>query len=344
MKALIKPNPAPGAELSTVQLPAIGPRDILIKVKAAAICGTDVHIYDWTPYAQARVKPPMVFGHEFCGEVLEVGPNVTRVKPGDLIAGETHVPCEHCFLCETGLQHICKDMKILGVHIPGIFSEYAVIPETIAWRIPPDTPATVGAVLEPIGVGVHAIYAADVRGTNVLITGCGPIGLAAIGVAKALGAWRVIASDISEKRLEFARQWGADVTVNVKSEDVVEVARSLTQGLGVDVAIEASGAPSAIRQTFASVRRAGEVVLFGLPGAPVEIDLVEGVIYKEVAVKGITGREMWRTWYQVMSLLESGAIDARKLVTHEFPMSEFHKAMEVAKSGEAAKVILYPGV
>lgn len=343
MQALVKARPEPGAELSTEAIPQLKPFDVLVRVKAAAICGTDVHIYDWTPYAQARVKPPMVFGHEFCGEVVATGPNVTRVATGDLIAGETHVPCGNCLLCNTGLEHVCKDMKILGVHIPGVFSEYAVIPESVAWKLPADTPPLVGAILEPVGVGVHAAYAADVRGATVLVTGCGPIGLTTIGVVKSLGARLVIASDVSEKRLELAREFGADIAVSPLRENVVELARSATSGLGVDVAIEASGAASAVRQALASTRRAGQVVLFGLMGGPVALDLVEDVIYKELNIKGITGREMWRTWYQVMEIVRSGAIDVKKLVTHEFHMSEFEEAIKVAKSGGAGKVVLYPG-
>lgn len=342
IRALVKDKAEPGAIYTTTNLPPIGPRDVLVKVEATAVCGTDVHIYDWTPYAQARVKPPMVFGHEFCGLVVDAGPNVTRVKVGDRIAGETHVPCEHCLLCDTGYQHICQDMKILGVHMTGAFAEYVVIPETIAWRLPEGTPAKVGAVLEPVGVGVHAAYSADVRGASVLVTGCGPIGLVAIRTAKALGAKLVIASDLSEKRLEMARQWGADLAVNPKSVDPVIASKEATHGLGVDVAIEASGSPVAIREALSSIRRVGQAVLFGLPGANVELDLVGDVIYKEATVKGITGREMWRTWYQVMDLIESGIIDAAGLVTHELPMARFEEGMAIAKSGSAGKVVLYP--
>lgn len=342
MRALVKTNAGSGGEMVSVPVGTPGDHDILVKIKAAAICGTDIHIYDWTPYAQARVKPPMVFGHEFCGEVVEVGKNVSRVQVGDLIAGETHIPCGHCFLCDTGLQHICKEMKILGVHVPGIFSEWAVIPESIAWKLPGDFSPKIGAVLEPAGVAVHAVYAADVRGATLVVTGCGPIGLVAIGAARALGAARIIVSDISQKRLEMAREWGADLIVNPRSDNLVEVVRDATKGLGADVVIEASGAASAVKDALKSVRRAGAAVLFGLPGGPVELDLVEDVIYKEILLHGITGRAMWGTWYQVMDLVSSGAIDLDKLVTHEFDMSQFQDAFKVAKSGEVGKVLLYP--
>lgn len=342
VRALVKPAPAIGAELTTVPLEAMGPTDITVKVKATAICGTDIHIYDWTPYAQARLKPPMVFGHEFCGDVIAVGSNVTRVKVGDMIAGETHIPCGNCFMCNTGLEHICQGMKILGVHVPGAFAEAVVIPEVIAWPIPADTPPSVGAVMEPVGVGVHAAYAADVRGAAVLVTGCGPIGLATIGVVKSCGATLIIATDVSEQRLNMAKKYGADIVLNPSSTDVEARCKELTRGLGMDACIEASGAPSAIRQVFACVRRAGEVVLFGLPGSHVEMDIVDGLIYKELTVKGITGREMWRTWYRVEDIIKTSAIDVKGIVTHEFPMSEFEEAFRVAKSGTAGKVVMYP--
>ncbi len=342
VKALVKPAPAVGAELTTVPLGKMGPTDITVKVKAAAICGTDIHIYNWTPYAQARLKLPMVFGHEFCGEVVAAGSNVTKVKVGDMIAGETHIPCGNCFLCNTGLEHICQDMKILGVHVPGAFAEAIVIPEVIAWQIPADTPPTVGAVMEPVGVGVHAAYAADVRGSTVLVTGCGPIGLSAIGAVKSCGAALLIATDVSEQRLNMAKKYGADIVLNPLSTDVEAKCKELTNGLGMDVCIEGSGAPSAIRQVFACVRRAGEVVLFGLPDTDVGLDLVDGVIYKELTIKGITGREMWRTWYRVEDIIKRSAVDVKGIVTHEFPMSDFDEAFKVAKSGKAGKVVMYP--
>lgn len=341
VKALVKSTPGIGAEYSSVAVPPVGPNDIKVRVKAAAICGTDIHIYQWTPYAQERIRPPMVFGHEFCGEVLEVGSNVTRVAVGDLIAGETHIPCGNCLMCNTGLEHVCSDMKILGVHVPGAFAEVIVIPQSIAWKVPNNTSVQVGAVLEPVGVGVHAAYKADVRGASVLVTGCGPIGLATIGTVKALGAKRIIATDVSPQRLDMALKYGADIVLNPIETDVVATCKKLTGGLGVDVAIEGSGAASAIQQALASVRRVGEVVLFGLPGKTIEVDVVEHFIYKELTVRGITGREMWRTWYSVMDIVENSTFDIQGLVTHEFSIQDFEEAFRVAQSGTAGKVLLH---
>ncbi len=345
MQALVKEKPGPGAALKEMPVPQAGPGELLVRVKATAICGTDVHIYEWTKYAQERIKTPMVFGHEFAGEVVSVGAGVTSFRPGDHVAGETHIPCGHCEMCLTGREHICRDMKILGVHVPGIFSEFAVIPETIAWKLPEHVPYEAGAVYEPMGVAVHAVFAGDVAAKTVLVTGSGPIGLAAIGVAKALGAARVIATDRSPRRLELAREWGADETVDVSTggADVVSRVAELTGKEGVDVVIEASGAPPAIRDGFAALRRGGRVVLFGLPSDEVRLDLVNQVVYKEATIKGITGRVMWATWYQLTRLVDSGAVAPERLVTHRHPLSEYERAFEDAKGGQAAKVILYPG-
>ncbi|MGE5482069.1 MAG: alcohol dehydrogenase catalytic domain-containing protein, partial [Bacteroidota bacterium] len=297
MKALVKTEPMKGAVLTEIPVPPVGPGQLLVRVKAAAICGTDIHIFAWTKFAQDRIKTPMVFGHEFAGEVVEVGPGVKGFAPGDHVAGETHLPCGQCELCRTGRQHICQDMKILGVQVPGVFSEYAVIPQEIAWRIPLDLPFETAAVYEPTGVAVHAVSTADVRGKDVLVTGCGPIGLAACETAKALGARRVVATDRSAFRLKLASEFGVDVPLDVSRVDLKQEGRSLTGGLGFDVVVEASGNPAAIQDGFAAVRRGGSVVLFGLAGEPVALDLTNDVIYKETVVHGVTGRRMWDTWY-----------------------------------------------
>lgn len=344
MQALVKAQAAPGAVIQEVDIPQIGPKDILVKVHAAAICGTDIHIFNWNKYAQDRIKPPMIFGHEFAGEVLEVGSQVEGLEVGDHIAGETHIPCGQCLLCRTGKQHICRDMAILGVHTPGVFSEYAAIPAVLAWKIPSEMSYDVGAVLEPIGVACHAVFMAGTAAETVLVTGSGPIGTAAIGIAQALGARRVICTDVSDQRLALARKhWGADVTLNPTKVDVVAEVRKLTDGLGADVVIEASGAPVAIKQAFEAMRRGGKIVLFGLPSEQVTLDLTDQVIYKEAVVYGSTGRGMWDTWYNVMALIEAGKIDAAQMVTDRFPLSQFEEAFKVAAAGNGGKVVLYPG-
>ncbi|MGI6037211.1 MAG: L-threonine 3-dehydrogenase [Limnochordia bacterium] len=344
MQALMKAEAAPGAQLTEVDIPEIGPKDMLVRVRAAAICGTDIHIYNWNKYAQDRIKVPMIFGHEFCGEVVAVGDQVEHLQVGDLVAGETHIPCGECLLCRTGRQHICRDMLILGVHTPGVFSEYAAMPAVLGWKIPKETSPDVGAVLEPIGVACHSIFTGGgTAAANTLVVGSGPIGLAATGIAKALGARQVISTDVSPERLALAKEWGADVTLNPKEVDVAEEVRKLTDGLGADVVIEASGAPVAIQQAFDAMRRGGKIMLFGLPGESVELDLTNNVIYKEAVVYGTTGRGMWDTWYHVMALVESGRIDPEKLITDRFPMSQFEEAFAAAAAGKGGKVILYPG-
>jgi threonine 3-dehydrogenase len=342
MRALVKTEPAKGAVLTDISVPAVGPGELLVHVKAAAICGTDIHIFAWNKFAEDRITTPMVFGHEFAGEVVEVGPGVKGFAPGDHVAGETHLPCGQCEFCRTGRQHICQDMKILGVQVPGVFSEYAVIPQEIAWKVPQDLAYETAAVYEPTGVAVHAVSAADVRGKDVLVTGCGPIGLAACETGKALGARRVVATDRSAFRLKLAAQFGVDVPLDVSQVDLKQEARFLTGGLGFDVVVEASGNPAAIQDGFAVVRRGGAVVLFGLAGEPVALDLTNDVIYKETVVHGITGRRMWDTWYLLTSLVQAGRIHPERLITHRYPMSAFNEAFAAAMGGEAGKVILYP--
>jgi threonine 3-dehydrogenase len=343
MLAIVKTERAPGAEIREVGVPAIGERDLLVRVKAVAICGTDLHIYDWTPYAQERVKPPMIFGHEFCGEVVEVGSQVTRARPGDLVAAETHIPCGQCYQCETGNQHICESMAIIGVHTDGAFAEYALLPEVCAWRLPQDTSPELGAVLEPLGVAVHGVTADRVDGRTVAVFGCGPIGLFAVGVAAASGASRVFAVEINPFRLRMAPLMAPEAaTIYAKDEDAVEVILEATGGRGVDVSIELSGSEVATRQAFKVVRKGGTVTLVGLPSNPIELDLVDSIIYREAKVLGVTGRVMWNTWWDLSRLLESGKLDPTPVITHRFALHDFQKAVEAAKSGQAAKVLLLP--
>lgn len=343
MLAVVKPERGPGAETKQVEVPAIGERDLLVQVKAAAICGTDVHIYDWTPYAQERVNPPMVFGHEFCGKVLEVGSQVTKMQPGDLVAGETHIPCGHCYQCETGNQHICEDMAILGVHTDGAFAEYARLPETCAWRLSEGTSPELGAILEPLGVATHGVLVDRVDGRSVAVFGCGPIGLFALGVAAASGASRLFAVEINPTRLNMAHSMASDATlINPKQEDAVEAIWEATGGRGVDVSIELSGSEFATRQAFKVLRKGGRISLVGLPSSAVELDLVEDIIYKEAKVLGVTGRVMWETWFDMSALLESGKLDPIPVITHSFPLHDFEKAIEVAKSGQGGKILLLP--
>ena len=343
MKAVMKKEKAPGAELVDVKVPEPGPKDVLIKVKAAAICGTDIHIYDWTPYAQARIKPPMIFGHETCGEVVKVGNQVTNFALGDLVAVETHIPDEVCFMCRTGLQHICEKMAIIGVHTDGAFAEYAKIPAVCCWKLPKDTNPDLGAILEPWGVAVNGILKGEVNNRTVAVFGCGPIGLLGLGSIAAWGASQIFAVEPVVTRLNMAPQFAPDaVLINPTKEDAVKTILEATGGRGVDVSIDISGNAKAIQMTFRVVRRGGRVSLVGLPSAPVELDLTADIIYKEARVFGSTGRTMWQTWYDMQKLLESGKFDPMPVITHRMPLADFAKALELAKSGEAGKILLYP--
>ena len=342
MRAVMKMEPAPGAELVEVEVPEIGPRDLLVKVKAAAICGTDIHINGWTDYAQARVKPPMIFGHEYCGEVVAVGDQVRRVKVGDLVAAETHIPCEQCLQCMTGNMHICEDMQIIGVHTDGAFSDYALLPESCAWVLPPGTNPELGAVLEPMGVGVHGVLADRVDARSVAVFGCGPIGLFAVGTALTAGASQVFAVEVTPYRLELARRLFPEVVVlNPLEEDVEVVLRERTGGRGVDVSVELSGSAAATRQCFQVLRKGGRVSLVGL-GGEVTLNPTADIIYREAKVYGVTGRVMWETWYQAMGIIASDRFDPTEVITHRFPLEEYAQALALAKSGLAGKILLLP--
>jgi threonine 3-dehydrogenase len=343
MRAIVKPGPAPEAELREVEVPAVGSRDLLVKVKAAAVCGTDIHIYEWTPYAQERVRPPMIFGHEFCGEVVEAGPGVTRLKPGDLVAAETHIPCEQCFQCQTGNQHICENMKIVGVHTDGAFSEYALLPEACAWKLPADTSPELGAILEPMGVATHGVLVDRVDSQSVAVFGCGPIGLFALGVAAACGASKLFAIEVNAYRLDMARLMAPDaVRINPREQDAVQAILDDTDGRGVDVSIELTGNAQATQQAFKVLRKGGRVSIVGLASGPVELDLVSDVVYKEAKVYGTTGRLMWDTWWEMDKLLAAGKLDPMPVITHRLELGEIDRAIDLAKSGQAGKILLIP--
>ncbi len=342
MKAIIKVEAAPGASCTQVAVPAVKPGHVLVQVLSTAICGTDLHIYDWTDWASARIAVPMVFGHEFCGRVVEVGEGVSRAKVGDLIAGETHIPCGKCYQCNTGLQHVCKDMEILGVHSPGVFSDYALVPEPCVWVLPEGTDPDVGAIYEPFGVATHAMLVESVAGKNVAVFGCGPIGLFAVGIARASGASKVIACEVSPDRLAMASKMGATHLVNSREQNPVEAIKDITRGDGTDVAVELSGNPRALQQALGSMTRGGRLTMAGLQPRPVEINVVDDVIYKELRIYGITGRVMYDTWYTVANLIESGMVDPRPVITHTFDMCDIDNAMATAKGGKAGKVILRP--
>ncbi|PYZ98089.1 L-threonine 3-dehydrogenase [Alteribacter lacisalsi] len=342
MRAIVKPERSPGAKLEYVPIPSISDNEVLIQVKATSICGTDVHIYAWDEWSQSRVNPPYVFGHEFAGIVVEKGKNVTNVDVGDHVSAETHIVCGECPQCLTGQAHICADTQIIGVDRDGCFAEYVALPAENMWKNDPELPFDVASVQEPFGNGVHTVLAGDVAGKTVAVIGCGPIGVMAVGVAKACGASQVIAFDLNEYRLDLAKKMGATSVVNSSTEDPLEVVNSLTNGHGVDVVCEMSGHPVAMNQGFKMVTNGGRVSILSLPVRPVEIDVTNDIVFKGITVQGITGRKMYHTWQQVSGLLRSGQVDVKPMITHHFPLEEFEKGFNLMIEGKCGKVVLHP--
>lgn len=342
MLALMKVTAGAGAELREAPIPEINEHEVLIKVQAASICGTDLHIYGWDEWAQKRLHPPLVFGHEFCGNVVRIGSEVSAVKEGDFVSAEMHVSCGRCLLCRTGEAHICRDVRILGVDADGCFAEYVKIPESNIWKIDPRIPVDWASVFDPLGNAVHTVLAGEVAGKTVAVLGCGPIGLFAIAVARACGASRTFGVEINAFRLKLASRMGADTVLNPAQADPVGPVLEATGGLGVDVVLEMSGQPSAIRQGFQMLRPGGRVSLLGIPSRPVELDLSNDIIFKGALVQGINGRRMFQTWYQMQALLLSGRLDLAPAITGRIPMSDFRHGFEMLKAGEAAKIVMYP--
>lgn len=342
MYGLVKAAPVPGAQIQeNLPIPSIGARDILVKVRAAAICGTDSHIMAWTPYAQQRVPTPMVFGHEFSGDVVMVGADVTEVQVGDKVAGETHIPCNNCRMCKSDKRHICENMKIIGVHVPGAFAEYISFPVDCAFKLAPDFSYETGALLEPMGVAVHGVDCGDVCGKSVVINGCGPIGLMAVGAAKAWGAKQVIALDIIDEKLRVATEMGADIVINSRTTDAAAEVMRLTDG-GADVALDYTGAVPAIKSLFHMITNGGRIVLVGLPNDPIELDLTSEIIYKEAVVVGSTGRLMYKTWEQCIELINSGKFNIAPVIAGKYALRDFEQAFDAITAGKPGKMLLFP--
>ncbi len=337
MRALVKETAAPGFTLKDVPQPTIRDDEVLIRVRRAGVCGTDVHIYDWDAWAQGRCKPPFVVGHEFAGEVAQVGKLVTDVHEGDRVTAEGHIVDGRCLLCRTGNSHVCPHTRIIGVDRDGCFADYIAMPATNVWHLDDNISYDVGGIHDPMGNAFHTALTADIPGATVLITGCGPIGLFAVGICKAAGASRIIASDVNETRLELARRMGAHDVAH-PDEAATAVYRA-TDGLGVDVVLEMSGVPSAIHQAFELVRVGGRVQMLGIPSKPIEVNLATEVIFKGITIYGVVGRRMYETWHQVTRFLRSGMFDPTPVITHRFPLERADEAIHAIKSGAAGKVI-----
>ena len=342
MMAVVKPKHAPGTEIREVKIPKFGRTDVLVKVKVASVCGTDLHIYNWDKWAQHRIHPPLIPGHEFCGEVFAYGDEVTTVKEGDFVSAEMHVACGKCFQCRTGEAHICQNVKIIGVDADGAFAEYVCIPESNIWKLDAAIPQEYASILDPLGNAVHTVLAGEIAAKTVAITGTGPIGLFAIAVARACGASKVFAIEVNEYRRKVAKQMKADFVLDPTTQDVRKIVHDETDGVGVDVVCEMAGHADAIRTGFDIVRRGGRVSLLGLTSKPISLNFSEDIIFKGITIQGINGRRMYQTWYQMTALLKAGKLDLHPVITDRLAMKDFAKGMDRLKTGEASKILLYP--
>lgn len=341
MRALAKTRPEPGAELVERPVPVPGEGEVLLKVEAASICGTDYHLYSWDRWAQDVLTPPTVLGHELAGTVVAAGAGVTRVREGDLVGVESHLVDWTCTICRRGDPHLCRNLRVIGAHVDGGFAEYVVIPQANAIESNGLDPAVV-ALQEPMGNAVHAAFVEPIEGRSVLVTGCGPIGLCAVGVARAAGASLVIATDTEPYRLELAEKMGAHLALDASAADTTEQIRAATGGDGVEVVLEMSGAPRALEQALDVITRGGRISLLGIFPEPVAVDLSERVIMQGVRLHGIFGRRIYDTWERTQALLRSGALDVSPIVTHRFGLADWERAFELIASRHAGKVVLLP--
>ena len=330
-------------QVREVPTPVCGPSDVLIRVHAAGVCGTDLHIWEWDAWASGRLKPPVVIGHEFAGEIAALGAEAAAeglLAVGDKVTAEGHIVCGHCLQCRTGHAHLCSRTRIIGVDRDGAFADFIAMPASNVMKLD-GIPMDIGAIMDPMGNAVHTVLeGGEVPGSTVFVLGCGPIGCFACGVAKAAGASLVIASDLNDMRLSLAAKMGADVTLNPSRDDVLARIRELTAGDGVDLVCEMSGHPAGHTQAFAAARLGGRVNLLGTPSRTTEVDFARDVIFKGLTLYGVTGRKMYTTWQQMARFLRNGQLDPLPVVTHRFPLEKIAEAISVIKDGKAGKVIL----
>ncbi len=338
MKALVKAKAEQGIWLQDTPKPKIGPNDLLIRIKKTAICGTDIHIYNWDEWAQKTIPVPMTVGHEFVGTVAEIGSEVQGFKLGQRVSGEGHITCGHCRNCRAGRRHLCANTVGVGVNRPGCFAEYLAIPAMNAFPLPEMISDDIAAFLDPLGNATHTALSFDLVGEDVLITGAGPIGCMAAAIARHVGARYVVITDVNDYRLGLAKQMGATHAVNVQKDKLEDVIKNLGMTEGFDVGLEMSGNPQAFRQMLTVMVHGGHVALLGLPSSEVAIDWNQ-VIFKGLFIKGIYGREMFETWYKMAAMLQSG-LDVSPILTHHFPIGEFQKGFDVMRSGQSGKVVL----
>lgn len=338
MKALSKLRPEPGIWLTDVEAPEPGVNDLLIKTRLTAICGTDIHIYNWDSWSQQTIPTPMVVGHEFVGEVVAVGEGVKSFQVGDRVSGEGHITCGHCRNCRAGRRHYCANTQGIGVNIPGAFGEYLTLPEENAFKIPEDISDEMASIFDPFGNAVHTTLSFDLTGEDVLITGAGPIGIMAAGIARHVGARHVVVTDINDHRLAMAKTMGASQVVNVAKDSLEDTMVGLGMTEGFDVGLEMSGVPSAFQSMLKNMIHGGKIAMLGIPPDDMAIDWNQ-VIFKSLTIKGIYGREMFDTWHKMACLLQSG-LDLSPVITHQFNIDDFQEGFDTMLSGQSGKVIL----
>ena len=334
----MKSRKEPGLWLEEVNVPRIGINDVLIRVRRTGICGTDLHIYKWNDWAQSAIPVPLVIGHEFVGEIVEVGSNVADFYPGDIVSGEGHVVCGRCRNCLAGRRHLCARTQGVGVNRSGAFAEYIALPMTNVWRHHPSVALDVAAIFDPFGNAVHTALSFPVLGEDVLITGAGPIGLMAAAVARHAGARFVVITDVNPHRLELGKRMGVTVALNIREGTLADVQKKLGMTEGFDIGLEMSGNPAAFRDMLANMSHGAKIAMLGIPDGEMPIDW-RTVVFNMLTIKGIYGREMYETWYKMTVMLQSG-LDIRPVITHRFPYQEFQQAFELMNTGQTGKVIL----
>jgi threonine 3-dehydrogenase len=338
MHALVKARAAVGIDLQDIPKPVVGPNDVLIRVKRTAICGTDMHIYNWDAWAQKTIPVPMAVGHEYCGEIVELGSEVSGLKAGDRVSGEGHITCGHCRNCRAGRRHLCRNTVGVGVNRPGCFAEYLVIPAFNAFKLPDAIDDEIAAILDPLGNAVHTALQYDLVGEDVLITGAGPIGCMATAVAKQSGARQVVVTDVNPDRLALAKRMGATRVVDVSKEKLPDVQRELGMKEGFDVGLEMSGNPRALSDMIDNMFHGGRIALLGIMPDKAAIDWNK-VVFNMLTIRGVYGREMYETWYKMTALIQSG-LDISPVITHRMPFTDFERGFELMRSGRSGKIVL----
>ena len=340
MKAIAKTKRKKGMELINVPTPQIGLRDVLVKVTLASICGTDVHIYDWTHWARHRFTPPRIIGHEFVGIVEKIGNEVTHVGRGDRVSAESHISCGHCYQCSNGYSEVCRNLKLLGVDYDGALSEYLVLPEHVLWKNNSNIPDKWATIQEPFGNAIDTVMAEDVSAKTVLILGAGPIGLFATGIARASGASLIIVSDPNNYRLNISKKMGAHMALNPVKKDIIPLILDATNNNGVDVVLEFSGNNQALNQGLEVITPGGRISILGIYEKRVSIDLNKEVIFKKIRIYGITGRKVFSSWHKTSRFLSSGIVNPDPILTHQFPLKDYEKGIKLMREGKCGKVIL----